>query len=78
MHFQGLGPLGAESGSGSAFGRGLACVFQDFGADWGTHWAPFGHFWQFFQGLILEAVFGWQKEANDLRNGLAGGSGGPC
>jgi len=38
MHFQGLDPFGAESVSGSALGRGLACVFQDLGADWDTHW----------------------------------------
>ena len=40
--------------------------------------APFCHVWQLFQGLILEAVFGWQKEANDLRNaggGPAAGAG---
>ena len=37
MHFQGLDPFGAESVLGSASGRGLACVFQDFGADWDTH-----------------------------------------
>ena len=38
MHFQGSDPLGAESVSGSASGRGLGCVFQDLGTDWGTHW----------------------------------------
>ena len=38
MHFQGLDLFGAESVSGSASGRGLGCVFQDLGADWGTHW----------------------------------------
>ena len=38
MHFQGLDPFGAESVSGSASGRGLGCVLQDFGSDWGTHW----------------------------------------
>ena len=38
MHFQGLDPFAAESVSGSASGRGLGCVFQDLGADWGTHW----------------------------------------
>ena len=32
MHFQGLGSFGAESVSGSAFGR----------ADWDTHWEPVG------------------------------------
>ena len=36
MHFQGLGPFGAESVSGSAFGRDLACIWADLGADWGT------------------------------------------
>ena len=40
MHFQGLGPFGAESVSGSAFGRDLACIWADLGADWGTHWEP--------------------------------------
>ena len=38
MHFQGLDPFGAESVSGSASGKGLACVFEDVGADLGTHW----------------------------------------
>ena len=42
MHFQGLGPFGAESVSGSAFGRDLACIWADLGADWGTHWEPLG------------------------------------
>ena len=40
MHFQGLGPFGAESVSGSAFGKVLACIWADLGADWGTHWEP--------------------------------------
>ena len=78
MHFQGLDPCGAESVSGSVFGRGLACVFQDFGADWETHWIPFDHFWQLFQGLIWEAVFGKHRGAKSTRNGLAGGRGGAC
>jgi len=38
MHFHGLDPFGAESVSGSAFGTGPACVFEDLGADWDTHW----------------------------------------
>ena len=78
MQFQGLDPFGAESVSGSAFGRGLACVFQDLGADWGTHWGSILHFWQLFQGLIREAVFGWQKRAKSLRSELAGRRGGAC
>ena len=50
-------------------------ILVPIGAPIGT---PLDHFWQLFQGLILEAVSGWQKEANDTRNGLAGGSGGAC
>ena len=38
MQFQGLDRLDAESVSGSAFGRGLAGIPYDLGADWGTHW----------------------------------------
>ena len=34
MHFQALGSFGAESVSGSAFGRDLACIWADLGADW--------------------------------------------
>ena len=42
MHFQGLGSFGADSVSGSAFGRDLACIWADLGADWDTHWEPVG------------------------------------
>ena len=42
MHFQGLGSFRAESVSGSAFGKDLACIWVDVGADWGTHWEPLG------------------------------------
>ena len=53
MHFHALDPLGAESVSGSASGRGLGCVFQDLGADWDTHWVSILHFATFgsFSGL---------------------------
>ena len=43
MRFQGLGPFRAESVSGSAFGRDLACIWADLGADW----APIGSLWAF-------------------------------
>ena len=69
MQFQGLDPFDAESVSGSVSGRGLGCVFQDLGADWGTHWIPFSHFEQFFLPLFLEAVFGRQLGVKTLRNG---------
>ena len=62
MHFQGLDPFGAESVSGSAFGRGLACVFQDLGADWGTHW---GSIWQLLaacSGSDFGGGFGMAKK----------------
>ena len=42
MQFQGLGPFGAESISGSAFGRVLACIWADLvliGAPIGSLWA---------------------------------------
>ena len=39
MQFHALDPVRAESLSGSASGRGRGYVFQDLGADWGTHWA---------------------------------------
>ncbi len=78
MHFQGLDPFVAESVSGSAFGRGLAGILCDFGADWGTSGPPFSHFCQIFQGLILEAVLGRQKGAQECESGWAGGSGGAC
>ena len=42
MHLQGLGPFEAESVSGSAFGKDLACIWADLGADWDTHWEPVG------------------------------------
>ena len=42
MHFQGFGSFGPESVSGSGFGRDLACIWADLGADWGTHWEPLG------------------------------------
>ena len=42
MQFQGLGPFEAESVSGSAFRRVLACIWADLGADCGTHWEPVG------------------------------------
>ena len=42
MHFQGLGSFGAESVSGSAFGRDLACIWADLGADWDTFKEPVG------------------------------------
>ena len=42
MHFQGLGPFGAESASGSALGRDLACIWADLRVDWVTHWEPVG------------------------------------
>ena len=45
------------------------------GAPFGT---PCGHFWQLFQGLILEAVLGRQKGAQECENGWACGSGGAC
>ena len=63
MHFQGLGPFCAESGSGSAFGgvwHAFCEILVPIGAPIG---APFGYFGQFFQGLILEAVLGGQKGA---------------
>ena len=41
MQFQGLGPFGAESVSGSAFGRDLACIWADLDADW----VPIGSLW---------------------------------
>ena len=64
MHFHALDPFGT-----------FFWILVPIGAPIG---APFGNFWQLFQGLILEAVFGLQKEANDTRNGLAGGRGGAC
>ena len=42
MQFQGLGPFGAESVSGSAFGKVLACIWADLapiGAPIGSLWA---------------------------------------
>jgi hypothetical protein len=39
---------------------------------------PFGHFWQLFQGLILEAVLGVQNGAEFTRSGWACGGGGAC
>ena len=63
MHFQGLDPFGAESVSVSAFGKGLACVFQDLGADWGTHW---GSMWQLlaaFSGFDLGGGLGMAKKS---------------
>ena len=59
MHFQGLDHFGAESVSGSAFGRGLACVFQDLGADWGTHWGSVWALLAIFSGADFGASF-WQ------------------
>ena len=40
MQFQGLGPFGAESVSGSALRKVLACIWVDLGADCVTHWEP--------------------------------------
>ena len=40
--------------------------------------APCGYFWQLFQGLILEAVLGWQKRVKNTGNAMAGGRGGAC
>ena len=51
MQFQGLDPFGAESVSGSASGRRLGCVFQDLGADWGTHWGSNLPLFAFLVGL---------------------------
>ena len=78
MHFQGLDPFGAESVSGSASGRGLGCVFQDLGADWGTHWVSILPLFADFSGSDFGGGFGMAKTKKLLRNGLAGGGGGAC
>ena len=59
MNFYALDPLGAESVSGSASGRGLGCVFQDLGADGGTHWDSN---WQLLAGFSSSDFAGgfWQ------------------
>ena len=49
--FHAFDPLGTESVSESASGRGLGCVFQDFGGDRDI-------LWQLFQPLHLETFFG--------------------
>ena len=63
MHFQGLDPFGAESVSVSAFGRGLAFVFQDFGADWGTHWSSILSLLAAFSGYDFAGGFGMAKKS---------------
>ena len=63
MHFQGLDPFGAESVSGSASGRGLGCVFQDLGADWGTHWGSILQLLAVFSGSDFGAGFGMAKRS---------------
>ena len=39
---------------------------------------PSGYFEQLFQSVILEATWGREKEANDLRNSLAGAGDRAC
>ena len=67
MHFQGLEPFGAESVSGSAFGRGLACVFQDLGADWGTHWGSILLLLVAFSGSDFGGGFGMAKRTEKFQ-----------
>ena len=78
MHFQGLDPCGAESVSGSAFGRGLACVFRDLGADRGTHWGSFWPLLAALSGSDFAGGFGMakKKELKVVEVGGAGGRGG--
>ena len=52
-----------------AFSESLVSIGAPIGA-------PCGHFWQRFQGLILEAVLGWQKRAKSTKSEWAGGRGG--
>ena len=66
IHFQGLDPFGAESVSGSASGRGLACVFQDLGADWGTHWDSIWQLLAAFSGSDFGGGFGMAKKRENF------------
>ena len=67
MHFHALDPLGAESVSGSASGRGLACVFQFVGSDWGTHWGSNLPLWAAFPGSDFGAGFGMAKRSKQVK-----------
>ena len=74
MQFQGLDPFGAESVSGSAFSKGLACSLSNLGADWDTHR---GYIWQLLQAFSGSDFGGsFEKAKSNAKFEKLGGRGG--